>query len=516
MGNPLRAAAVLNQRARQTSASAYAGAAINRLTQDWVTASSRSADQDVRSGHGRLVARSREMCRNDANAKRFLGLVHQNIIGPRGIRFQSRIRTPDGKSFDRELNRRVEEAWAEWTAPENASADGRLSFTDIERMIARGTPRDGESLVRFLPGFDNPFGFALQVLDPDVLDITHERAPARGQTEIRGGVELDGWGRRIAYHVYDGHPSEHLGRQGSRIPLRADQVAHLYIPERVGQTRGVPWFAAAMIATRMLDGYREAELVAARISASKMGFFTPDENAPVPDPNSNAGAVEDFGMEAEPGKFGMTPYGYKFDAWDPQHPNSAYEAFEKAILRHIAAGLEVSYSSLTGDLSDVNYSSIRAGLLAERDVWRALQFWMIEHFHRRVFRAWLPWAITTGRLDVPMSEARRLGAHEWQPRGWDWVDPQKDVEASIMARRAGLDSLTRIAASQGRDVEEIFREIQREEELAEEFGLELDLDTRSRGPAPTNGSAEGWGGRLEAITAEPLNGNGNGNGRKHL
>lgn len=470
-------------------ATSYAGAMANRLTQDWIFAASRSGDQDVRSDHRRITARAREMARNDSNASRFLGLLHQNVIGPHGIRFQSRARAASGDGFDEGVIRKVEAAWKDWARPGNASVDGRSSFNDIERMVVQGEARDGEALIRLVPGFDNPYRFSLQVLDTDLLDVTYERAPSRNQNEIRMGVEIDGWNRPVAYWLHQGHPNERDGREKSRVRIPADKIIHLYLPSRPGMTRSVTWFAPAMIATRMLGGYREAELVAARISAAKMGFFEPTEDAIVADPNSNAGEPQDYEMDAEPGKFGMTPYGHKFSAWDPQHPTTAYEAFEKAIQRHIAAGFQVSYPSLTGDLSDVNYSSIRAGKLDERDLYRWLQYRLVQHFHSRVFGAWLRWSVTSGALDLTMEEYRRAEAHEWQPRGWDWVDPEKDINAALKARAGGLDSLTRIAASQGRDIEEVFREIAREEELAERYGVELNLDTRQRGPAPSNGSA---------------------------
>ena len=153
--------------------------------------------------------------------------------------------------------------------------------------------------------------------------------------------------------------------------------------------------------------------------------------------------------------------------------NTAFDSFVKAILRKISAGLDVSYASLTGDLTQVNYSSIRAGLLAERDVWRTLQGWMIDHFLRRVYRSWLRWALTSGALVLPSRNVSRWTEHRWQPRGWQWVDPLKDIQAALAAVQGGLDSRTRIAAEQGRDFEEILQDLAREKQLTEEYGIAL-------------------------------------------
>jgi hypothetical protein len=60
---------------------------------------------------------------------------------------------------------------------------------------------------------------------------------------IRSGIELNKYGRRVAYWMYRQHPGDRvMGRTPSpqellRIP--AEQVAHMFEPERPGQLRGV-------------------------------------------------------------------------------------------------------------------------------------------------------------------------------------------------------------------------------------------------------------------------------------
>jgi capsid protein len=43
-----------------------------------------------------------------------------------------------------------------------------------------------------------------------------------------------------------------------------------------------------------------------------------------------------------------------------------YAEYKKAMLRTAAAGLRLPYELLSGDLSDVNFSSIRAGIVEFR------------------------------------------------------------------------------------------------------------------------------------------------------
>jgi lambda family phage portal protein len=135
------------------------------------------------------------------------------------------------------------------------------------------------------------------------------------------------------------------------------------------------------------DGYEEAELVAARVGASKMGFIT----SPHGDGFVGEDTEDDYTpiMNAEAGTFEQLPEGMSVQTFDPQHPTSGFDAFHKSIMRGIASGLGVSYVSLANNLEGVNYSSIRQGTLEERDNYRILQRFMIDHFIEPVFQKWL-------------------------------------------------------------------------------------------------------------------------------
>lgn len=441
----------------------------NRLTADWIFAATRSPDQEVRGDLRVLKNRAREMTRNNPHARRFRRLLSHNVVGPAGIRLQAKVKNAKGLP-DRNINRAIEDAWKRWCAKGVCTADGRHSFAQVQRLYIETMAVDGEPLVRLLPGFDNEFGFAIQVLDTDQLDVEYNRPRSSGRNEIRMGVEIDQWGRPVAYHLWDGHPTEFGAHERKRIRVPAEQIVHDFLSDRAGQTRGVSWYAPVLMRAKMLDGYEEATVVAARVGASHMGFFKPHPDtyqASVDDPD------DDIPFEAEPATFKRLPIGMDFQQWEPNQPTTSFSEFDKAMLRSIATGLESSYSSLTGDLSDVNYSSIRQGKLDERDVWRVLQGVVIEGLLERVFVEWFKWAITTGALELPSRNLARWKDHEWQPRGWDWVDPLKDIAAIEKALANRLTSRTRVCAERGIDYEDLLAEIAAEETLAEEYGVRV-------------------------------------------
>jgi lambda family phage portal protein len=190
--------------------------------------------------------------------------------------------------------------------------------------------------------------------------------------------------------------------------------------------------------------------LASRVAAAKMGFFTKEKSTVAGFAGDD---VDDDGntiTEAAPGTFQELPAGMDFKAFDPEHPTANFAAFTKSVLRGVCAGLNVSYTGLSGDLEAVNYSSIRAGLLDERDAWRALQYWMIQHFCRPVFADWLWMALLSGEIALPAAKYEKFLAATFRPRGWSWVDPEKDADASQKAIAAALTTHTDVLADQGK------------------------------------------------------------------
>lgn len=468
----------LEQLSGLVGAPSFTGAVGNRLTMDWVRAAT-SPDKDAQGSLAILRSRSRDLQKNSAYGAQYIRLLKDNIIGPRGITLQSKVMTQK-KNFDVVTNESVEAGWARWGMVGNCTVDGKLSWLGVQHLVAGLLHGDGEVFLR-LRRLKTAGGlrFALEIVDPDLVDEELNVAPTtRGGAEVRQGVEVDAQGRPIAYHLFPRHPNDINGgalRAGERrVRVPAEEMLHLFVPLRPGQTRGVPGLSPVMYALRMLGGYQEAEVVAARVSATKLGVITQDaENfSPVPNEAPNDGPVT---MDAEPGSFWKLMPGEAITPFDPQHPGTAYKEFVKGVLQQIAAGMGVSYASLTADLEGTSYASGRTGLLQERDRYRAVQQWLIEHCHQRVFAAWLDVAVVTGEVPLPPAKVEAvLAAATWQPRGFAWVDPKNDVDASIQQLQYGLTSRTRLLAEQGLDIEETLDELSREHELAEEKDVAID------------------------------------------
>ena len=474
----------------------YMAAKVNRLTNDWVTTSS-NADANMRTSLKVIRARSRDLYDNNDYAKRFINMVVANVIGEHGIVFQNKYKNAAGQ-FDKRINTDIEGSLKEWGHKSTASVTGRLSWRAIQRLFISTVARDGEILIRKVKGADNPYGFSLQFLEADYLPEDLNQDLTNGNRIVMG-VELDGWRKPVAYYLRSRHPGDYMttiaGNRYDRIP--ADEIIHGFVQERPEQTRGVPWMVTAMYHMRMVEKYEEAELIAARVASTKMGFYkTPTGDDYV---GSDVDASENKITEAEAGIFEELPKGTDFVSWDPQHPTSAFGDFVKSALRGVASGLNVSYNSLASDLEGVSYSSIRQGVLDERLQWRILQQWVVEELMEPVMEEWLSMAVLSGQVNLSPTNYRQFYVPKWQPRGWAWVDPLKDVKANIDAINFGVKTRSMVLAEQGLDIEDIYQQLADEQALAESYGLSFagsdagvrDLEDEHIELHQTNGNVSG-------------------------
>lgn len=462
----------------------FDGASINRLTSNWIATNS-SIDRELKGDLDRLRARSRELARDDEYARKFVRMARNNIVG-QGFIFQAKI-TGDPRAGenagqpDTAANWAVENAFSNWSKRGVCEVTGRLSFSDIQRLIVSALVRDGEFILRKVRGSSagNQFGFALQIIDIERLDTRYSRARTQGQNAIIMGIEVSEFGKPVAYHLFEQNPNDPgVPRKRERVP--AEDILHGFVPDELEQSRGIPWMHAAMRRLNDLKGYREAAVIAARIGASKMGFYTTPDGAPPPSDGTDAAGIP-F-ESAEPGMFGVLPEGMSFQSYDPAYPHDQFDVFVKACLRGIASGWGVGYTSLSNDLEGVNFSSIRSGVLEERDEWMVLQDWFTSSFLDPVFEEWLSLALLNGAVKasngsvLPASRRDKFMSHAWQGRRWAWVDPKKDMETAVLAIYYRLKSPQQVANEMGIDIEDVLSQVAEFEQLALAKGVRLPTD----------------------------------------
>ncbi len=444
----------------------YAMAQQNNFVADWLT-SQQSGDSEILNNLSQMRNRARSMERDNSYARRFVRETLSNVLGPTGINLQVKARNRKGQ-VDKESSQKVEAAWAEWGTMENASVTKDQTLVEMQEMALRSCVVDGDHIIRIVPAYDNEFSFALQLIEADHLDHDFNINLSNGN-QIRMGIEKDRWGKPVAYHLWNTHPGDTrfsaTSIRGDRIRVLADDIIFLVRKERTSQSRGASWLHAAAIELRHVNRYMEAEIVASRVAAAKMGFIQNTQDGPSADYPADdvdtRGPIE----EVEPGMIVDLPAGKEFVGWDPTHPGSNVPSFIKVMLRSVAAGFGISYNTLANDLEGVNFSSLRWGTVAERRMWQMVQWWFIRRVMKRVYERWLEIALLNGNIDAPFSSFDKLNAPVWQPPVWDWFDPKKDAEAAKIAIAGGFKTRSSAIRERGGDPPDVFEELLAEEQI---------------------------------------------------
>lgn len=478
----------------------FLAARVNDITRDFIGKNA-SADSELWGDGRRMRARARDLSVNSPFGRKFLANLSQNVVGPGGILMQAKVRNEYGQdtAATKRINKRIEEEWARWCKKGRATADGKFSWLGLQHLVIKNCGREGENLVKDVYGREfNQVGYALQMLDNDQLDDTMMQQLDNGN-QVRMGVEVNGYMRPIAYHLFSGHPQDMLSRNRDRVRVPADQITHTAVFERPGQSRGYTWMAAAISPMNQLNRYEEAVIVAARASAAK--FFAIQQQAAEgwsPEDEDDEAADDSSVYTAEAGEGWKLDPGQTLNFIDPRFPSPNHKQFMQAMLRSIATGLLTDYPTLANDLEGVNFSSIRAGMLDTRDCYRIIQQWFIEYFCEPIFQKWLRMALLTVLKDVQLSEVQREQI-SWKPRGWDWVDPLKDAQAIVLKLRAGLITYADALATLGLDFEETMTERAMEQAFIEALGIQLETDiTGDLGGETEKGEGETMPAKSEA------------------
>lgn len=479
---------------------AFDGASQGPRFRNW-TATTSGVNALVGGSLTTLRSRSRDTARKNPWARQGVETHVANLVGS-GIKPLSRVK-------DEAFREAQQEAWLDWT--DEADADGLTDYYGLQAIGARALQESGEFLIRFRSrrmedGLTVPL--QLQLLEGDHLPIERTLTLDSGNRVIQG-VEFNLIGQRVAYWIYRQHPGDIQltgldNTQLVRVP--ASEICHVFKVMRPGQVRGYPWLATVLTRVREMLEYEDAELVRKKFAAMITAFLTTSGDAPEEVLNAKLEVIKSgepgvAGGVMEPGTTQILQPGEDIRFSESPEVGQTYDVFMKTNLRAIAAGMGLTYEQLTGDLSNVNFSSIRAGLNEfQRRCTADQEQTLVFQMCRPVWNRWNREAVLAGVLDAP---GFALNPRPWLrvehiAQGWRYVNPKDEVDADIKAIRGGLNSRRRVVSGFGVDVEVLDREIAEDSKRADNLGLVLDSDprkTKAAGSsmAPMPGSDPGPG-----------------------
>lgn len=451
-------------------------------------------DDELRNALRPLRAAARDMEINSEHTGWFLRSLKRHIIGPRGIRSRAMIRDSRGNLMT-DLNQAVTAGFQEW-ASGPVTVDGRRTYVADSQLLIHNVARDGELLPQFVRDPKYRHGLALQSIDADQLDERLTRRAGLGGNEIRLGVEVeDRTALPLAFHLREsGFGTYPITITRERVaafnPYTHDgDTLHLFMPRRVGQTRGPSWLHPVINKLHGLERYTESAIYAAEKASDIVGWLTPAEAEELWDTDALEGSTAADGklkprpeeIETEPGLILRGRPGDTVTTWKPEHPTTTHAMFRKAVLQDVGAGVDALHFQMGNDLEGVNYTSSRTGLLDVREVYRMLQQWWIDSYHRYVYETWIEQALLMGVIPPALGyNPRRYFPATHRGRGWDQVDPVKEWQGNALGIQLGGTTLTDILAERGEDLEEMLErrahELKRAKEIGQKYGVTLTIE----------------------------------------
>lgn len=376
-------------------------------------------------------------------------------------------------------------------------ADGRLDYYGIQAAAYRAMEQDGEVLIRLRPRrpSDNlPVPLQLQLLEIDWLDST--RMGSNGALDgnsIVNGIEYDAIGAVAAYWLWEHHPGDQSMIRGSRMQSKrvsAENIIHLFAPNRPGQGRGFTRLAPIIARVRDLQLYEDAELarknletrLSVLVSGDIASMANPAGTGDDGDPVSHSRKTGDLG-ELSSGAITEVPTGSSITVVEPK-ASPGHVDYVKYQLHIIATGMGVTYEMLTGDMKEVNFSSARVRLLDFRRTVQQVQ-WLIviPKLLDRIHAAFIDAAFLDGSIKG------RDTAVNYSPPKWEYVNPEQDVKADLAEIGAGLSSFSEKLRQRGYNPSEVFAELKSDFDALEKLGILQTMLFMQKGNLPTPDSS---------------------------
>jgi len=431
-----------------------------------------SGDDEYKKDYKLILARARDLARNNANISGAIDKICKNVIRE-GLRPQVQIRDKNNKLNDK-LNQRIENVFKEWSRLKICDYDGHDTFYSLQKLVLRHLWIDGECFIRKM--YDSSliaYGIVplrLQIIETEMLDQSVNGMLKNGN-EAKKGIEFNKKGQVIAYHFYSSHPKVFYPNKTVRIS--ASDIIHVFEKKRASMTRGLSSLVPIIMDMYDLGEYQLYERIGAKVAAA-FGVFIKTNlpevmNNPLGLKNSEIGKLPDY---IEPGRIQTLPVGTEIQIASHKRPGDTYKPYVSQCLKSASAGIGISYSSFSNDYTDSSYASERSATLEERLRYQELQNIISEKFNDPVW-AWFMDSLYLSSLIVLPDYYNKRFLYplfvNWLKPGWSWVDPLKDSRAAEIEIKNKINTRKNILSQKGLDYDEILEQIDKEDKDFKEY-----------------------------------------------
>ena len=331
----------------------YEAAQRGRRTAGWNRPAS-SANLETARDRDMLARAGQDLARNNKYAGSGIRQLVATLWGD-GIQ-------PQFQHENEQVRRTAQDEWDRWA---EGKVDGKGDWYGHGKLITREMIVGGEGLTLWRPGKDG-------LPDGRVLGLEGAHIDARHSIGLSGGTR-DNQGIRVneddeieGYWLYREHPNEifRFSLTDSQF-VKAEFVDHVFERQRFGQYRGVSWLGNVAMTLKDVEDIEDATRLREKVQACLALIVQPGEGqagSPLgvqkkSDDNERQGQLEE---SLRPGMIARLQPGETMSTVNPQ-PSSTTVEFIRQQIAAVSANM-VPYHLMTGDVSQANYSGLRAAM----------------------------------------------------------------------------------------------------------------------------------------------------------
>lgn len=483
-----------------------------------------SADMEIIAEKSVADPRVRDMLRNDAYVQNGATIQKDSIVGEMFLlnaKPNYKVLGLD-ETWAEEFQEEVEAKFTLYAESVKNYPDAarRQTLTGLTRLAVGIHAMTGEVLasVEWMRSGARPFCTALQMIDLDRLGNPNGEMDS---PTLRGGVHRDSYGAPLGYWIRCSHPADFSDPDAffwKYVPATRGQVVgnpgwdrpqmiHIVDQWRPDQSRGISAMVSALKEMRMTKKYRDIVLQSAVLNATFAASIESDlpqdvvlAQAGGGDPGALTKFAGDYlgevaryvggsrNIRVDGVKVPVFYPGTKMKLQNAGTPGGVGTGFEASMLRYIASSLGVSYEQLSKDYSSANYSNLRAAMAETGKRMRVQKRQVADRFATIYYRLWLEEALNAGAIEsMPRKSpnwydglnADAYSACEWIGASMGQIDELKETQAAVLRVNNGLSTREAELARLGRDWRVVFRQLAREQKLAETEGLTFGADKSS-------------------------------------
>lgn len=446
-----------------------------------------------------LRARANSLFRNNSIARGAVLTATTSVVGS-GIQLQSTIdRDVLSEKLgwtDDEVNtieQTLERKWWEYTESIECDANRRLNFRSQESLAFKTFLNSGESFAT-LPYFNRKgsrYPLKIQLVDPQNVSNPYNKYSDKN---LRDGIELDDEGTPVAYHIQTNNNLYELNFKWTRVPAFGAgtgrrNVLHIFSPDFIGQTRGVPWIAAVIPDIKTLGDFNKNKAIKAAIENLFVGFITSNrangidnlfEDEVSRDMSSSEDRERDLTLQ--PGIIHELDPDEAINFHSPTANQGAeFAAFNDAMCQYIAMGLGLPKDMVT-KVYNASFTASKASRMEAFRYFLTLRNAFVSQFHKPIYQEFVDMLIELGEIEIPLyfedEELRSaILCSEWVGESPGQIDPVRETTASILKINNGLSTRHAESIKDGMDFDTNIRKLKRENEQMLESGVAIEQPT---------------------------------------